>query len=629
MVPVQGRIGTARVRAFILVSFGWLGLAAVMIAAPQARAAGKKAPTAVTPAPTPEPVPGDPAGDPPSPVAGPGGSIWSTDTDPPLEWLVPYYAGVSNGTIRPVPGLPPDADPQDFFQLDVDAFTQRGHNQDFSAALRQYYGNLVFDWKKQKHEEPYYYMQSWRLLFHPPIKHLTLPRARYVRDLTEPHDPAQADSPYFNPSLHWDIDFSTGTEMTYGNELELRPNQSSYQERLRMLRQAKRYFFGVVMFYMCDQTGQEFENELIRRKKEGVDVRMMVEGLYAYTVNRKCIDNMIKGGVDVIRVDDFWKPAYFSAVIHDKFWIRDGEEAVIGGQNFHDFANMSDGFHMTRDTDVWIKKGPAVTDLEYEYIRLWKRYRNKKKNGSVDPYEAEINEKIQQERYDRTRGRLNYSYWLSDPGKRMNGICRVLVQDRMASRNAIGPVLARYISEAKEHIFMTTPSVDFNLDQPRKKTKNQDHIFDAFVEAAQKKGVKVDLIGNGLAGGMGDMTNFFERFMASEGMKDKELLKRLLLDLGIALSENGAKKDREHMLRLESLATESHAWGYFQFIHAKTQLFDRTLAGVTSFNWDNHSGNINHEAGIFCLDRHLADQLEGQMVTDLVNSVPVVSSNGI
>src|SRR5690606_35650241 len=154
------------------------------------------------------------------------------------------------------------------------------------------------------------------------------------------------------------------------------------------------------------------------------------EGLYASTINKKCIDRMEDGGVDVIRVADFWKPKYLATVLHNKFWIADGREAVIGGQNFHDFANTSDGFHLTRDTDVWIKSGPAVTDLEFEYLRLWDRYRKKKKNGSVEPYLTEVKARLQAERDARVRGRLNYTHWLGSPETRMNGVCRVLVQDR-------------------------------------------------------------------------------------------------------------------------------------------------------------------------------------------------------
>ncbi|MCC7440584.1 MAG: hypothetical protein IT285_03060 [Bdellovibrionales bacterium] len=565
--------------------------------------------------------------DPPSPIEGPGGEAWTEETDPPMEWLIPYYDAVTGGLISPAPAAAPDTPAQDYFQLDVEGFLGRTRHADFAEAKRAFYGNLDFDTKRQKHEEPYYYMVPWKLLFHPPIKRLSLPRARYHSGM-QAWDPAAHESPYFEPRLQWDIDFKTGTEMTYGNELELRPNQSSYRERLRMLREAKKYFFGTVMFYTCDTTGNEFLEELIRRKKEGIDVRMIVEGLYAYTINRKCIDRMIKGGVDVIRVDDFWKPTSFISVLHNKFWIRDGEEAVIGGQNFHDFANTSDGFHLTRDTDVWVKRGPSVTDLEYEYLRLWKRYAKKRKNQPAEPYLSAVAARIEKERQTRVRGRLSYSYWLSDPAKRMNGICRVMVQDRMASRQAIAPLLIDYINAAKSHVFMTTPSVKFNKKDKVKKPKLEDELFFAYQRAANERGVKLDLVSNGLAGGMGDMQNFFEKFLDSDSLKNKKLIKKLIRSLGVSMSENGAEKDRDHMLKVLEKVPGSRAWGYFQFLHAKTQLFDRTLAGVTSFNWDGHSSRTNHESGIFCLDRKLVNQLEEQMVMDLINSVPIVSRNG-
>jgi phosphatidylserine/phosphatidylglycerophosphate/cardiolipin synthase-like enzyme len=70
------------------------------------------------------------------------------------------------------------------------------------------------------------------------------------------------------------------------------------------------------------------------------------------------------------------------------------------------------------------------------------------------------------------------------------------------------------------------------------------------------------------------------------------------------------------------------AWQYFQYDHAKMYLFDRLAGYIGSWNLDRNSGDINHEAGVMCLDRSMARQIEYDFARDLSNSVPVVSRNG-
>jgi phosphatidylserine/phosphatidylglycerophosphate/cardiolipin synthase-like enzyme len=68
----------------------------------------------------------------------------------------------------------------------------------------------------------------------------------------------------------------------------------------------------------------------------------------------------------------------------------------------------------------------------------------------------------------------------------------------------------------------------------------------------------------------------------------------------------------------------AHAYLYCNYIHAKQFMFDRTVTGIASWNFDDYSGSKNHESAIFCLDDSLRVQMERQFVLDMVNSVPVI-----
>jgi phosphatidylserine/phosphatidylglycerophosphate/cardiolipin synthase-like enzyme len=66
------------------------------------------------------------------------------------------------------------------------------------------------------------------------------------------------------------------------------------------------------------------------------------------------------------------------------------------------------------------------------------------------------------------------------------------------------------------------------------------------------------------------------------------------------------------------------AYQYCNYVHAKEFYFDRTLTGISSWNFDKFSASNNHESAIFCLDNSLRLQMEKQMVLDMINSVPVI-----
>src|ERR1035437_3433107 len=99
-----------------------------------------------------------------------------------------------------------------------------------------------------------------------------------------------------------------------------------------------------------------------------------MEKLYMGTLFRSCANRLRNGGVDVVLVGDQLKLKSLLAFFHVKLWIRDGEEAIVGGQNIVRYENNSTGFNnLNRDTDVLVQ-GPAVTDFLHEYLDLWKAH---------------------------------------------------------------------------------------------------------------------------------------------------------------------------------------------------------------------------------------------------------------
>lgn len=551
------------------------------------------------------------------------------DDDPPFEQLRHYYQNVLGGLITPTPGAPDLSIPvEDWFRIDVEGFNRYEQSQDFLTAKYRYYSQQPYNSKTGMHERPYYYHSSWRSLFHPPIKQMELPLEAYDAQMA-PQDPSQVQSAAFNPDFQRRLDQMTDTELSFGNKLRLLPNHNSFDEKLRMVRESKKFFFGVVMVYFCDASTKLLLDEMVRKKNEGVDVRMIVEGLWGRTVASPCVVKMRKAGIPVTYIMDFLKPESFVSVMHHKIWIRDGVEAIIGGQNMHENSNYATGFnHRTRDTDVLIESGPAVTDLLKEYTNLWRKYASgKKAKESIEPYQGLAEHQLAQERVRGQRGQENYERVLSNPETRSDGVCRMLVQNNGASRQPTAPVRAEYFREAQRQIIVTSPSIGYRTDG--KKADRWPQIWAKLLkEAGRDRGVNVEVLSNGVEGGSGELAYVLERMRREIDKANIPLLPLLLKSINAGQNRANAKKNRLTMMDLASTSPNIRGWHYLEFLHQKTWLIDRTVAAVGSVNFDDYSTEKSHESEAICMDRKLVSELERQLTLDRINSVPTSSSNG-
>ena len=58
------------------------------------------------------------------------------------------------------------------------------------------------------------------------------------------------------------------------------------------------------MAFFCDSSGKQIRDELIKKAKEGVKIRFIVDGVYRRTINRKCLKEMEKNGIEVVKIYD-------------------------------------------------------------------------------------------------------------------------------------------------------------------------------------------------------------------------------------------------------------------------------------------------------------------------------------
>lgn len=180
-------------------------------------------------------------------------------------------------------------------------------------------------------------------------------------------------SGFENPEFVKIFEQQTDSMFTSKNEVRLLVNGTeSFPLRTEKIESAKKSIRVMSWAFYDDVTGNTFANQLIKKAKEGVDVKVMVDGQIALQpIHAGTLKQMEENGVQVIR----WRstdPLRRFDGQHRKFLIVDDQELIGGGMNFGDvYSHMGpETTAKWRDTDVYIK-GPAVTDAQKLYARLW------------------------------------------------------------------------------------------------------------------------------------------------------------------------------------------------------------------------------------------------------------------
>jgi phosphatidylserine/phosphatidylglycerophosphate/cardiolipin synthase-like enzyme len=507
---------------------------------------------------------------------------------------------------------------QALFKLNTTRFVAEQAAPDFITAVLRYTAQLPFDNRKQAHVHPYRSLAMWGSLGYPPIRSLEAPLTFYNRAYASLDQTAISGSRYFDPAFQSALDEETQTELTCGNTLRALFNgNQSWPEKLRFAREARRQLYVAVMTLVADETGKELIRIMVERKHAGVDVRLITDDFYTFSISEYAVGVLEREGIPVARVADK-RLNQIDRMFHDKFWIKDGEEAILGGMNVLDYENESDGFNfMNRDTDVLIK-GPAVTSLLGNFISLWKRY--DRRGVSIASAESTYVHDCAAQHAAGVRGKEHYARWLNDPHSRMDGICRTAVQGDDADTQKIATLLLRYLNAAKESFAITSPEAEFDLESLSPATN--DSLARLLREKIRTPGFSATYITNGPDGGTGESTIFLRYRVHDARLVGDPLWADIMVPL---IDQAGRDVSRNVRHVLGPLVDEGlHAYQYVNYIHAKQFMFDRLLVGIGSWNFDVYSAENNHECAIFCLDENLRQQVERQFVLDIVNAVPIL-----
>ncbi|MPQ44911.1 cardiolipin synthase [Clostridium tarantellae] len=166
-----------------------------------------------------------------------------------------------------------------------------------------------------------------------------------------------------------------GSIYTIGNEVEVYTKGSDkFKNLLKDIKNAKKFIHLEYYIFRFDSLGQEIINALKEKVDEGLEVRLLVDGMGSRTLACKYKKYIRSLGINF----EVFFPGLFTYINlrinyrnHRKLAIIDGEIGYVGGFNVGDeYVNGGDMFPFWRDTHLRIQ-GEAVNELNKRFLMDW------------------------------------------------------------------------------------------------------------------------------------------------------------------------------------------------------------------------------------------------------------------
>jgi cardiolipin synthase A/B len=163
--------------------------------------------------------------------------------------------------------------------------------------------------------------------------------------------------------------------LTRYNKVKLLLNgEEKFPELLQCLENAKHHIHLQYYIYEQDEIGSTIIDLLIKKAKEGVEVRFIYDDFGSPTIKKKIEKKMQDAGIEIhpfSKVHFYLLANRINYRNHRKIVIIDGQTAFTGGINVSDkYINNKKGKLFWRDTHLRID-GPGVYYLQYLFLTDW------------------------------------------------------------------------------------------------------------------------------------------------------------------------------------------------------------------------------------------------------------------
>lgn len=172
-----------------------------------------------------------------------------------------------------------------------------------------------------------------------------------------------------------------GSKITFYSD-----GKSKFTALLAELEKAKKHIHIQYYIFLDDHIGCQVRDVLVRKAKEGVEVRLIYDDVGSWKAKRRFFKEMQSEGV---QVQSFLKVAFKFLTSrvnyrnHRKIVIIDGEVGFVGGMNIADRYIEGVSFGIWRDSHIKIE-GKAVAGLQTTFLIDW--YSSRKEFLASDSY---------------------------------------------------------------------------------------------------------------------------------------------------------------------------------------------------------------------------------------------------
>ena len=384
--------------------------------------------------------------------------------------------------------------------------------------------------------------------------------------------------------------------------------------RVRTLERARRSIRIQSLIFRGDEAGQLIADRLKKKKKEGVEVRVIVDAMSNLDWQTQWLYfDLKRHGVEIEGYEALYlhwvtaevkptDPLRPNKRFHEKLWVVDGEDAeagvaIVGGMNIANeyFRVASAPEHRWRDQDVALR-GPVVRDVMATFDRNYRFFKSLKgrlpalfnPDNSWRLARGKLSQ-IKKARFPTWNRKANVSAVINMLGKKValawSPVRARFLQSRPRARETyIEQAYANLIARARKSVLIANAYFIPSRTLVRELKK------------AARRGVRVVILTNS------PETNDIHSVAVVSRYTYADLLE-----------VNQSLKGREGRI-------EIHEWQGKPFnegtLHAKFAIFDGRAAIVGSFNLDPRSARLNSESAVVLehpglirkLERHVLEQ---------------------
>lgn len=167
----------------------------------------------------------------------------------------------------------------------------------------------------------------------------------------------------------------SGAVYTIGNDVKTYINgEDKFRDLFKDIKSAKSFIHIEYYIFRYDDLGKKLIELLREKAKDGVEVRLLIDGMGSKLINKKIIREIQSYGIKIA--------VFFPGVLphintrinyrnHRKIVVIDGKIGYVGGFNVgNEYINKGKQFKFWRDTHIRIK-GEAVNELNNRFILDW------------------------------------------------------------------------------------------------------------------------------------------------------------------------------------------------------------------------------------------------------------------